>query len=138
MQLTSDGQYLFFGSGVIGDPKHITKFSVDKNEVVEKLEDPALEEEMHSIALSLDSSSLYVGTRDKLLQLSLVDGKVIQSRNIKERPEMQGAVISAMRVTRDNQYLVTCTMYVGNPEKGTEEYLSGKKYVYSGGPVCVW
>jgi WD40 repeat protein len=138
MLLTRDSHYLFFASGDGDYPDKVSKFSVNKKEVVAKFKGPAFEEGITSMALSPDSNSLYVATLDELNQFSLKDGKVIQSRDINERPDMKGASIHAMGVTRNNQYLFTSTMYVGMPEKGTKEDLSGQELVRSGGPVCVW
>jgi hypothetical protein len=136
--LTSSGHYLFFGSGDPNYPKQINKFSVNKKEVVAKFKDQVFEKGIQSMALSPDSNSLYVATRDKLHQFSLKDAKVIQSRNVHDRLDMKSAVISAMRVTQNNQYLVTDTMYFDTPTKGSKEELSGKELVPVGGPVCVW
>ncbi len=138
MLLTRDSHYLFFGFGSHYLPEQINKFSVNKKEVVAKYDDSSFEEGVQSMALSPDSNSLYIATKDKLLQFSLKDGKVIQSRNINERPNMRFATIDAMRVTRNNQYLVTGISYHCTPEKGTKEYLSGKKVVHVYGPLCVW
>jgi hypothetical protein len=90
------------------------------------------------MALSPDSNSLYVAIQNQLRQVSFKDGKVIQSRNINERPDMKCAYIHAMRVTRNNQYLVTGTTYFSMPEKGTKEDLQGQEFVPVGGPLCVW
>jgi hypothetical protein len=138
MLLTRDSHYLFFGSGCILHPDQISKFSVNKKEVVAKFGDPAFENGISCMALSPDSNSLYVGTHNKLLQLSLKDGKVINSTNINESPGMEGATIQSMRVTRNNQYLVTGTTCSGTPEKGSGEELSGRFSVSVGGPVFVW
>ena len=90
------------------------------------------------MALSPDSSSLYVATLNKLHQLCLKDGRVLRSRDINERPDIQCAYIFAMRVTRNNQYLVTATAYYGTLEEGPTEDLSGQELVPVGGPMCVW
>jgi ABC-type uncharacterized transport system permease subunit len=111
MLLTPGGHYLFFASGDQGFPNQINKFSVKNKEIVEKFKDQVFKTEIDSMALSPDSGSLYVATKDKLLQFSLKDGKVIQSKNINEGSGMSSAGISAMRVTRSNQYLITATWY---------------------------
>ncbi len=138
MLLTRDSHYLFFASGDGDYPDKVSKFSVNKKEVVAKFKGPAFEEGITSMALSPDSNSLYVATLDELNQFSLKDGKVIHSRNLHDHLDMKGAVISAMRVTQNNQYLVTGTIYFDTPAKGTKEELSGKEVVHFGGPVCVW
>ena len=138
MLLTRDSHYLFFASGDPSNPRQIKKFSVNKKEIVAEFEGPVFKKGIQIMALSPDSNSLYVGTPNKLLQFSLKDGKVIQSRTINERPDMQGALIHAMSVTKNNQYLVTGTTYFRTPEKGTEEDMSAKELVYLGGPVCLW
>jgi ligand-binding sensor domain-containing protein len=138
MLLTRDSHYLFFGSQDLQNPNQIRKFSVNKKEVVATFKSQAFEVGIDSIAISPDSNSIYVGTKDKLVQYSLKDGKVVQSRNINQRLDMKCACISAMMVTRNNQYLVTGTTYVRPPEKGTMEYLSGQELVNIGGPLCVW
>jgi hypothetical protein len=138
MLLTRDSHYLFFASGDFNNPKQISKFSVYKKEVVAKFEDPAFKGNIYSMALSPDSTSIYANTDNKLLQFSSKDGKVIESRNINERPDMNVAKIIAMRVTRSNHYLVTTTTYNGRPEKGTKEDLLGIEEVPVGGPLCFW
>jgi WD40 repeat protein len=135
MLMTRCSNYLFFGSGDPNNPKQINKFSVNKKEIVARFEDPAFERGVASMALSPDSNSLYFGTRDKLVQFSLKDGKVIQSRNINDRRDMRAATIYAMCVTRNNQYLVTGIAYDSTPEKGD---VSRQKKVIVGGRVCVW
>ena len=84
------------------------------------------------MALSPDANSLYIATQNVLHQFSLKDGKVIQSRNIREDTDMNWAIVYAMRVTKNNQYLVTGTTYIGSPDKDKQEE------VPIGGPVCVW
>ena len=138
MLLTRDSHYLFFASGDLDNPKRISKFSVNKKEIVATFEDPAFEEGITSMALSPDSNSLYVGTCNELHQFSMKGRKVIQSRNINQRPDMNYALILTMKVTRNNLYLVTGISYFGKPKKGTKEDLSGQKQVWLGGPVCVW
>jgi WD40 repeat protein len=86
--LTRDSHYLFFASGSNSFLNQISKFSVNKKEIVATFEGPAFEGGILSMALSPDSNSLYIGTQDKLNQFSLKDGKVIQSRNINERPSI--------------------------------------------------
>jgi hypothetical protein len=105
---------------------------------VAKFEDPVFEGRILSMTLSPDSNSLYIGTQNKLLQFSLKGGKVIQSRDIKDRLDMKFACISEMSVTRNNQYLITGTMYFDTPTKYTKEELSEKELLPAGGPVCVW
>ncbi len=51
---------------------------------------------------------------------------------------MTTSIIYAMRVTRNNQYLVTGTTWLENTEEQAKEVLSGKNVVRLGGPVCVW
>jgi photosystem II stability/assembly factor-like uncharacterized protein len=135
--LTRDSHYLLFASKDHLHEKQINKFLVNKKEVVARFKHPAIETGMDSMEFSPDSNILYVGTVGTLLQVSLKDGKVMQSRNTNERPDMIGATIYGMRVTKNNQYLVTGTVYVGTPEKGSKEDLAGK-LVIVGGPVCVW
>ena len=135
MLLTRGSHYLFFGSGDPNNPKQINKFSVNKKEVVEKFQCPVFERGVASMALSPDSKSLYFGTRDKLLQFCLKTGKVIQSRNLNNRREMRAATIYAMRVTSNNQYLVTGTAFDGSPEKPDHQ---PRKVLIVGGRVCVW
>jgi hypothetical protein len=137
MLLTRDSHYLLFASEDDLHEKQINKFSVNKKEAVAKFIHLAIETGMDCMELSPGSNSLYVGTVDTLLQVSLKDGKVMQSRNTNERPDMIGATIYGMRVTKNNQYLVTGTVYVGTPEIGSKEDLAGK-LVIIGGPVCVW
>ena len=140
MLLTRDSQFLFFGSGLAEDnqfPNQINKFSVNKKEVVAVSENPLFEKGIGSMALSPDSNSIYVATDNLLWQFSLKDGLVMQSRNVNERPDMKGATIYAMRVSKNNLYLVTGTIYIDSPEKGTERDLSVES-VPVGGPVCVW
>jgi hypothetical protein len=142
MLLTRDSHCLFFTNGGFGITQNgIRKFSVNKIEVVAEFEDPALENGISFMALSPDSNSLYVGTHNKLLQLSLKDGNLMQSRNINERPDMYSATLQSMYVTRNNQYLVTSTTYSERLEKGTEEDWSedsSERPVNLCGPVCVW
>jgi hypothetical protein len=139
MLLTSGSHYLFFASGNgINHPKQIHKFSVNKKKIVAKFEDAVFEKGIHSMAISPDSNSLYVGTINELVQFSLKDAKIIQSRKINERTDMNGATIYAMKVTRNNQYLVTATAYVGKPKKGTKKDLSGQENGPVAGPLCVW
>ncbi len=138
MLLTRDSHYLFFLSGDPDCPKQISMFSVNKKEVVASFESPAFEIGIDIMALSPDSNSLYLGKINELLQYSLKDGNVLQSRNINQRPDMECTFISAMMITRNNQYLVTGTSFTGTPEKGTKEYLSGQESVYVAGPMCVW
>jgi hypothetical protein len=138
MLLTRDSHYLFFASGDHPQPRHFNKFSVNKKEVLATFEIPDFINGIGSMALSPDSNSLYVEAANKLLQFSLKDGKVIQSRNINELPDMKWAQIFAMRVTRNNQHLVTATTYLETPEKGTKKDLSGREMVPVGGQLCVW
>jgi WD40 repeat protein len=138
MALTRDSHYLYFGTGYGGVPNQINKFSVNKKEVVAKFEGPFFSKGIESMTLSPDSNSLYIATGDELLQFSLKDPKVIQKRNIKERPNMNDALIYSMTVTKNNQFLVTATIYMGTPEKGTKEDLSGEKWAQFCGPVCLW
>jgi hypothetical protein len=119
MLLTRDSHYLFHASGVRNYGNKISKFSVNKKEVVTTFDDPVFEIGIIAMALSPDSNSLYVGTLNKLLQYSLKDRKVIQSRHINERPDIGVAYIFAMRVTKNNQYLVTGTTYQGTLQKPT-------------------
>jgi hypothetical protein len=63
MLLTRDSHYLFFASGDLKNRSHFRKFSVNKKEVVETFKSPAFERGIHSMALSPDSNSLYVGTK---------------------------------------------------------------------------
>ena len=132
MLLTRNSHYLFFVSKINNSPKQINKFSLNKKEVVAKFEDPAFAGGIHSMALSPDANSLYIATQNVLHQFSLKDGKVIQSRNIREDTDMNWAIVYAMRVTKNNQYLVTGTTYIGSPDKDKQEE------VPIGGPVCVW
>ena len=138
MLLTRDSHYLFFASGDGKNLKHISKFSIYKKELVAKFEDPAFESGVYNMALSPDSNSLYVASLNKLHQFSLKDGKFILSRDINERPDIKWATIYAMKVTRNNLYLVTGITYFVTPEKGAQEDLSGQNLVPVGGPVCVW
>ena len=138
MLLNRDSHYLFFASGDPLCPNQISKLSVNKKEVVAKFEGPFFEGGIGTMALSPDSNSLYVGSRDRLHQFSLRDGKVIQSRNINDLPDIRFAIISAMRVTKNNEYLITGIAYFGTPEKGSKEDLSGKTDAFVGGRACVW
>jgi hypothetical protein len=88
MLLTRDSHYLFFVSGDGNQSKQISKFSVNKKEVVAKSENPIFKKGIGSMALSPDSNSLYVATDNVLLQFSLKDGTIMQSRNFNERPNM--------------------------------------------------
>ena len=115
---------------------YVNKFSVNKKKVVAKF-DPAFDKGFLSMTLSPDSKSLFAGLQDELIQFSSKDGNVIQSRNINERPDMGTANIYAMRVTRNNQYLVTATVYSGKLVEGPVEDLR-RKTVSVGGPVCIW
>lgn len=103
-----------------------------------EFEDPAFRNFISSMALSPDSNSLYVATVNELLQFSLKDAKVIKSRNILERQDMKGAAIFVMRVTRNNQCLLTDSRQYGTQEKGTGEDLLGQEFVTVNGQVCVW
>jgi hypothetical protein len=64
MLLTRDSHYLFFASGDPDYPKQISKFSVNKKEVVAKFQDPDFGPEIRSMALSPDSNSLYIATEN--------------------------------------------------------------------------
>lgn len=89
------------------------------------------------MTLSPDSNSLCLATLNELVKLSLKDGKVMQLRNINVL-NTTGANIRAMRVTRDNQYLITATMYMVRPKNCMGEDLKGEGLDLLGGPVCVW
>jgi hypothetical protein len=95
------------------------------------------------MTLSPDSKSLYVATRNKLNQFSLKDGKVIQSRDIYWLREMSCADIFAMRVTRNNQYLITATWYSDNQmsdprRKGSKELFLEEGLGAFVDPLCLW
>jgi hypothetical protein len=123
MLLTQSSHFLFFGYGNDNIPNKIREFSVKNKVIMAKFDHRAFKGGISRMALSPDSNKLYVATKNELRQVSIKDGKVIQLRNFNERPDMKCAYIHAMRVTRNNQYLVTGTTYFSMPEKGTKEDL---------------
>jgi hypothetical protein len=143
MLLTPSSHYLFFGSGDYYPPKQINKFSLNKKEITEEFQDPVFKTGISSMTLSPDSKSLYVATRNKLNQFSLKDGKVIQSRDIYWLREMSCADIFAMRVTRNNQYLITATWYSDNQMSDPQRKGSKELFLEEGlgafvDPLCLW